>query len=268
MNLRAIKFYKKYKFNIVETKGSTYIMQRDYNQETEDTADHNYSYGFDFDVMHPYIIQTFAPFFKGNNVLELGSYKGNFTSHLTKYFSDVTCIEASDQAAKLSKARVPNANVICSTFEDSSLDRQFDNVILTHVLEHIDDRVGLLRKIATTWLTDNGRLFVVCPNADAISRQIAVKMGLMDSTTSVTESEFKHGHRVTYNFESLEKDILESGLRVAHKTGIFLKPLANFQMDRVIEQEIVSKQYLDGCYSLGFEFPNLCASIFFLCEKP
>ena len=32
--------------------------QRDYDLEMRDTADHRYAYGFDFDVMHPYMIRS------------------------------------------------------------------------------------------------------------------------------------------------------------------------------------------------------------------
>ena len=266
-NIRAINFYKKYNFTVIETTDKSYIMQRNYNEELHNTKDHNYVYGFDFDVMHPYILKTFIPFFSKQNVLELGSYKGDFTQHLSKHFSQITCIEASSEAAEFAKNKLSNANIICDTFENCNLNKKFDNIIITHVLEHIDDRVELLKKINRMWLSKNGKLFIVCPNANAISRQIAVKMGIMSEVTCITESEYKHGHRITYSFESLEKDILQSGLKIFFKTGIFLKSLANFQMDKVINQNIVTKEYLDGCYNLGFKYPDLCSSIFFLCGK-
>jgi hypothetical protein len=38
--------------------------QRDYNAEINDTADHQYAYGFDFDVMHPYMLRSFEPFIR------------------------------------------------------------------------------------------------------------------------------------------------------------------------------------------------------------
>ena len=44
----------------------------------------------------------------------------------------------------------------------------------------------------------------MCPNANAPSRQIAVKMGLIGTNTEVTDAERAHGHRVTYTFDSLE----------------------------------------------------------------
>src|SRR3990167_9535963 len=71
---------------------------RDYNQEMQDTQDHKYAYSFDFDVMHPYMVRSFAPFFIKGNLLELGSFKGDFTKRLLPHFKDITCVEASDQA--------------------------------------------------------------------------------------------------------------------------------------------------------------------------
>ena len=43
--------------------------QRNYNSELKDTSDHKYAYGFDFDVMHPFMLKSFIPFFKTGNFL-------------------------------------------------------------------------------------------------------------------------------------------------------------------------------------------------------
>ena len=72
--------------------------QRNYNLEFRDTNDHKYSYNFDFDVMHHYMLKSFIPYFKDGNLLELGSYKGDFTKKFMPYFNDITCVEASDEA--------------------------------------------------------------------------------------------------------------------------------------------------------------------------
>lgn len=45
------------------------------------------------------------------------------------------------------------------------------------------------------------------------------------------------------------------------------KALANFQWDRLLQTDIVSKEYLDGGYQLGQQYPDLCSSIFLLCER-
>ncbi|NBV17844.1 class I SAM-dependent methyltransferase [Janthinobacterium sp.] len=245
---------------------------RNYNQELDDSANQaneKYSYGFDFDVMHPYMIRSFLPFFKQGSLLELGSYKGDFTRRFLPYFTDITCVEASDEALAEARRRLGDrVQFVHSMFEHATLPRQYDNIVLTHVLEHLDDPVAVLRRIGEEWLAPGGRLFLVCPNAHAPSRQIAVKMGLISHNTAVTPAEAEHGHRCTYTLDTLERDAVSAGLSVVHRSGIFFKALANFQWDRLLQTDIISPAYLDGCYQLGQQYPDLCSSIFLLCESP
>ncbi|HCA59071.1 MAG TPA: class I SAM-dependent methyltransferase [Blastocatellia bacterium] len=244
------------------------IGMRDYNKELHDTADHKYAYDFDLDVMHKYMVRSFEPFIsRSDRALEMGSYHGAFTNRLVKMFDDLSAIEAASEAVAITRERFGSSvKIINSTFEEFEGDGQFDAIFLTHTLEHLDDPVAVLAKV-NSWLSDRGRLFLVVPNAEAPSRQIAVKMGLISHNASVTESEAKHGHRITYSFDTLERDVTASGLRIVHKSGIFFKPLANFQFDQLMKTDIISPEYLEGCYKLGLEYPRLCASIFFVCSK-
>lgn len=152
-------------------------------------------------------------------------------------------------------------------FENVTLPRRYDNIIMSHVLEHISDPVAVLRRINDEWLSDDGRFFLVCPNANAPSRQIAVKMGLISHNAAVTEGERLHGHHITYSLDTLERDARAAGLHIISRSGIFFKALANFQFDRLLQTNIISPEYLEGCYQLGHVYPDLCASIFLLCEK-
>jgi SAM-dependent methyltransferase len=241
---------------------------RDYNKEIRDTKDHKYAYSFDFDVMHPYMLKSFAPFFKEGNLLELGSFKGDFTKRFLPFFNDITCVEASDEAVALAKIELGDrVKFVNELFEKVTLPTKYDNIVLTHVLEHIDEPVKVLKRINDEWLSDNGRFFLVCPNANAPSRQIAVKMGLISHNTAVTPAEKAHGHNITYTLDTLERDAKAAGLKVVHRSGIFFKALANFQWDRLLQTDIISKEYLDGCYELGQQYPDLCSSIFLMCEK-
>lgn len=240
--------------------------KRNYNEEFKDN-ERKYHYGFDIDVMHPYMLRSFIPFFKSGNVLELGSFKGEFTERLLPHFNDITCVEASDEAIIEAKNKFKNVKFYNSTFEELNLTGKYDNIILTHVLEHLDDPVMVMKKINDEWLSDTGRFFLVCPNANAPSRQIAVKMGLISHNSAVTPAEEKHGHRITYSLDTLERDAKASGLKVIHRSGIFFKALANFQWDRLLQTDIISKEYLDGCFELGQIYPDLCSSIFLVCQK-
>ena len=242
--------------------------QRDYNKEFKDTKDHKYAYNFDFDVMHPFMVKSFQPFFRKGNLLELGSFKGDFTRRLLPYFDDITCVEASEEAITEAKKELNGkVKLIHSLFEAVKLPTKYENIILTHVLEHIDNPVALMKKINDEWLSETGRFFLVCPNANAPSRQIAVKMGLITHNSAITPAEKEHGHRITYSLDTLERDAKASGLNVIHRSGIFFKALANFQWDRLLDIDIISPEYLEGCYQLGQQYPDLCSSIFLLCEK-
>jgi 2-polyprenyl-3-methyl-5-hydroxy-6-metoxy-1,4-benzoquinol methylase len=241
---------------------------RDYDREMRDGPERRYAYGFDFDVMHPFMIRAFAPFFRTGNMLELGCFKGDFTRRLSAHFKEVTCVEASDAALAEARKKVGGAaTFIHSTFEKAVLPGRYDHIVLSHVLEHLDDPVGVLHRINREWLADAGRLFLVCPNGNAASRQIAVKMGLISHNSAVTAAEAEHGHRRTYTLDTLERDAVAAGLKVVHRTGIFFKALANFQWDRLLQTDIVSAEYLEGCYQLGQQYPDLCSSIFLLCER-
>ena len=272
-NKKAIKLYIKHGFTNYKIKDNKMTLkqqltQRDYNQELKDTSDHKYSYSFDFDVMHHYMIESFNPHFVKGNCLELGSFKGDFTKRLIPYFDDITCVEASDESIKISKQNLKgNITYFNSLFETVELPKKYDNIILTHVLEHIDNPTGLLSRIKNEWLSDNGKLFLVCPNANAPSRQIAVKMGLITHNSAITPSEAEHGHRITYTLDTLERDASLGGLNTIHRSGIFFKALANFQWDRLLQTDIISKEYLDGCYKLGQQYPDLCSSIMLICKK-
>jgi 2-polyprenyl-3-methyl-5-hydroxy-6-metoxy-1,4-benzoquinol methylase len=241
---------------------------RNYNREAQDASDHKYAYAFDFDVMHPFMVRSFAPFFNKGSLLELGSFRGDFTRRLTAHFTDITCVEASDDAVSAARHVLGDTvRFVNATFETVELPRTYDNVVLTHVLEHLDDPIAVLTRINREWLSDIGRLFLVCPNGNAASRQIAVRMGIISHNAAVTPAEREHGHRITYTLDTLEGHARAAGLEVVHRSGIFFKALANFQWDRLLATDIISSDYLEGCYQLGHLYPDLCSSIFLLCEK-
>ena len=183
------------------------------------------------------------------------------------HFSDITCVAASDTAIDEARRGLPSLAYFNALYEQVQLPRRYDNIVMTHVLEHLDDPVRVLQRVNDEWLADGGRFFLVCPNANAPSRQITVKMGLISQNASVTPAEAEHGRRCTYLLDTLERDAVAAGLKVVHRSGIFFKALANFQWDRLLQTDIISKEYLQGCYQLGQQYPDLCSSIFLMCES-
>jgi 2-polyprenyl-3-methyl-5-hydroxy-6-metoxy-1,4-benzoquinol methylase len=242
---------------------------RDYNKEyTFNSNDSDKKYEYDFDrLLRRYMMRSFLPFLPAGKALELGCFQGEFTELLLDHYTDLTVVEAADTLVEFAQKRVGSGvKFINSVFETVELPEQYDAIFLVHTLEHLDDPVFVLQRI-NSWLSNRGRLFLVVPNANAPSRQIAVKMGLISHNSAVTEAEFVHGHRKTYALDTLEKEAVEAGLNVIYRGGVFFKALANFQFDRLLGTDILSDGYLEGCYKLGMQYPDLCASIFLVCEK-
>jgi 2-polyprenyl-3-methyl-5-hydroxy-6-metoxy-1,4-benzoquinol methylase len=240
-------------------------MTRDYNAEYKDGA-RKYAYEFD-SRLRGYMMRTLDPFLPSGRALEMGCYLGDVTEMLAARYADLTVIEASEELVGAARARLgTRARFLQGMFETIDVPERFDAIFLMHTLEHIDDP-GLVLRRAGAWLADGGRLFVVVPNANAPSRQIAVQMGLIPFNAAVTDAERAHGHRRTYSLDTLERDVAGAGLGVVHRGGVFFKALANYQFDKLAGGDIVSEGYLEGCYRLGMHYPDLCASIFVVCEK-
>jgi len=238
---------------------------RDYNAEYRDGS-RQYAYTFDA-VLRRYILRALDPLLPRGRALEMGCYKGEMTELIAERYDDLTVIEASGELVASAHARLGNrARFVHATFETAELSNRFDAIFLVHTLEHLDDPVSVLRRVRG-WLADAGRLFVVVPNANAASRQIAVHMGLVPHNDAVTDDERVHGHRKTYQLDTLEREVLDAGLSVVQRGGVFFKPLANFQFDRLMGGDVISDAYLEGCYRLGMRYPDLCASIWVACER-
>jgi 2-polyprenyl-3-methyl-5-hydroxy-6-metoxy-1,4-benzoquinol methylase len=241
-------------------------MARNYQQEATDNHERRYEYDFD-KLLRDYMLRSFEPYLPQGPVLEMGCYKGEFTELLASRCPDLTVMEAAENLIDHTRKRVgAQVKFIHSRFEDARPETAYKAIFLMHTLEHLDDPVSVLKRV-NNWLADDGILFLVVPNAYAPSRQIAVKMGLIEHPEAVTQGEYEHGHRITYSLATLERDARAAGLTIRDKGGVFFKPFANFQFDKLMQTDIISQAYLDGCYELGKTYPDLCASIYLLCGK-
>jgi 2-polyprenyl-3-methyl-5-hydroxy-6-metoxy-1,4-benzoquinol methylase len=239
---------------------------RNVEKEYQDNEHRQYAYDFD-SVVRRYMMRSLAPFFRQGKALEIGCFEGESTSLWAECFYDLTVIEGAESLIAIAKEKVPSrVRFVHGMIETAEMEPIYDSIFLVHTLEHIDDPVSALTRIKG-WLSEHGRLFVVVPNAYAPSRQIAVKMGLIDTNISVTAGEHSHGHRRTYSLDALEHEARAAGLMVESRGGVFFKPFANFQFDSLIKNNIIDQAYLDGCYALGMHYPELTASIFVVCQK-
>jgi hypothetical protein len=67
-------------------------------------------------------------------------------------------------------------------------------------------------------LAEGGKIFIAVPNANALSRQIAVNMGIINYNHDVPEGEAAQGHLRTYaldtflfEFKKVQMEVIDSG---------------------------------------------------------
>lgn len=216
--------------------------------------------------MRDYMMRTLRPHLRPGRALEMGCFNGEFSVALADIYDDLTVVDAVDRFLDNVRRRLgPRAKTVCSLFESYEPDEKFDAIFIVHVLEHLDDPVAVLKKAASL-LTESGRLYLIVPNGRAASRQIAVKMGVLPTNDALSDADIKHGHRRVYVLDTLVGHVREAGLTAMETGGVFFKPLANFQFDELMGGPLISDAFMDGCYALGKEMPDLCASIFAVCE--
>jgi 2-polyprenyl-3-methyl-5-hydroxy-6-metoxy-1,4-benzoquinol methylase len=148
-----------------------------------------------------------------------------------------------------------------SLFEDFHPRERFDSIVMSRVLEHVVDPVGLLRS-ARRWLASKGRIILGVPNAQSFHRLAAVRMGLLRHPRQLNERDRILGHRRVYTKAALLADIRKAGLRVVKTGGVFFKPLSLQQI-----QDTWTEEMMDGFFELGKDFPDHAAEIFAVCRS-
>lgn len=220
------------------------------------SADSLYSAGantatirYSFEIARRYLV--------GDSILELGPAEGVMTELLAGTGMNLTLVEGSGRFCESLRQRFPDADVVHSLFEEYSSPAVFDNIILGHVLEHVQDPVDILAR-ARAWLKPGtGRLFAAVPNARSLHRQAAVLMGLLDSEDALNEMDIHHGHRRVFNPETFRNAFLQSGMKIEIFGGYWLKPVSNKQIETTWTPEM-----LDAFMRLGERYPDIAGEIY------
>jgi 2-polyprenyl-3-methyl-5-hydroxy-6-metoxy-1,4-benzoquinol methylase len=211
------------------------------------------------------IIHSFKMFERhmvAGDLLELGPAEGVMTELLNGLGRELTLVEGSSVFCESLRARFPRARVEHSLFEEWRPTRRFANIILGHVLEHVEDPVATLRSVGN-WLAPGGRVLAAVPNARSLHRQAAVIMGLLSEESQLNDMDRHHGHRRVFDPESFRATFVKAGLRVETFGGYWLKPLSNAQLESQWTPVMV-----DAFMQLGERYPDIAAEVYVVASRP
>lgn len=208
-----------------------------------------------------YCGKIFERFMINGSVLEMGPAEGVMTSLLYPKFNDYTVVDGADFFIDSLRKKFPEIKAHACLFEAFEPIQKFDNIILGHVLEHVENPCSLLKKSAD-WLNESGRILVAVPNANSIHRQAAVKMGLLKKEDELNDTDRLNGHRRVYNLDTLEQNFIEAGLSIVKSGGYWLKPVSNAQID-----ETWTEKMIFAFLELGEKYPEISGEIYVVAEK-
>ena len=212
-------------------------------------------------IMIEYSFKIFSRYIQGENILEMGPAEGVMTQLLYALDKKLTLVEGAKTFCDSLKERFPNAEVINSLFEEYQPSQTFDNIVLGHVLEHVENPIDILSR-AANWLSPQGRILAAVPNSRSIHRQAAVIMGLLPFEEALNEMDKHHGHRRVFNPETYRQAFLQSGLEIDVFGGYWLKPLSSGQIEQTWTNEMLA-----AFMQLGERYPDIAGEIYIIAHK-
>lgn len=222
-------------------------------------SNNNYDRGINKRIIE-YTAGIFKRYMKNGSVLEMGPAHGLATNLLYPSFPEYSVVDASELFINLIHDRHPKVKTHVSLFEEFNPPKKYDNILIGHVLEHVEDPVAIL-KLCKEWKTDGGIVLAAVPNSGSLHRLAGVKLGLIKDVSELNESDLKVGHRRVYSLDSFIEDFQKAGFHIIKSGGYWLKVIPNSQIEKTWSEE-----QIQACMELGEEFPNIASNIYVVAE--
>lgn len=209
-----------------------------------------------------YCGKIFLKYMKCGSVLELGPAEGIMTEVLFPVYSkDYTVVDGSEKFMNILLNEYPGIKGEMVLFENYNPGRKYNNIILGHVLEHVENPIVILKK-CREWLMDNGVILAAVPNKYSIHRQAAVEMKLLDKVDTFSEKDKRHGHRRVFDSKMLIECFIESGFKVIKSGGYWLKPLSDYQIEKDWSEDMI-----EAFLKLGEQYPQIAGELYVIADN-
>lgn len=194
-------------------------------------------------------------------MLEVGVGEGLFTNYLISFLKQkkintLECCEYNKkQAINISK----KYKVKCynTKIENLDINNKYDIILLSDILEHVDDPIVVINKCKTFLRDSNSHIIIFTPNALSLNRLLGVEMGMLKDAYDFNVGDIKFNHNRWYDMDTLLDDVKQCSLKVEMYKEFFLKPLSNAMMKNY------KKELLQALYNIGIEN---CAELMVVCH--
>ena len=209
---------------------------------------------------------------KSKKALQLGCSGGYETDYLSSKFKQLDVIDGSSTFIERMKKdnKKKNIRFVYSLFEEYEIvEDEYDYIFCNYILEHVLEPRVVLKRFYTA-LKQGGLFIATVPNSNAFSRKLAKEMGLINDLKALTENDLRHGHRRVYDHKNIVKDFEKSGYGIVKTIGIVFKILADFQLNELMKQGIITTAHIFGLQRMAEsndENKNLSDSLLIIARK-
>jgi len=209
-------------------------------------------------VLHWYPRRIISRFGYAESLLELGLGHGFTTELFAASCSRHVIVDGASTVIDQFHRRHPQfaGEIVLDYFETFDPGATFDIIVMGFVLEHVDDPEAILRRYRR-FLKPNGKMYVAVPNAKSLNRRLGLELGLIDDIYDLNANDHALGHKRQYCRETLRSVLHNTGYRVTHEEGIYLKPLPLSVLKGLSD----FRANLQAMCTVGIDFPDLCVGL-------
>ena len=193
--------------------------------------------------------------------LQFGCANGFESALLAEHLRKLDVVDGSTLFIEKLRKEAGRGNIEyhCALFEHFNKDSTgvtYDYLSCNYIMEHVYETDVVLRSIRSLMHKDS-LLFVTVPNANALSRRLALAMDLIPALDALTENDHRHGHRRTYTFESIKNEVRAAGFEIMEELGVVFKILADFQLNKLLRDGFLNEGHIQGLQRLATQPENV-----------
>lgn len=223
----------------------------------------------DFDaVIAFYDVLEVAKKLRGRNILEMGTSAGTITGYLLPHVDNLGIVEGSETGIERTKQLLEDGQGKITyhhdLWEQFNPAQKYSDIVFIRGLEHVEEPSELLRRMKE-WITDYGRIHIIVPNAHSLHRKVMVAQRKLPNLYALRDRDHQVGHVRVYDRENLETDVECAGLKIAHSSGFFVKPVSTLQMGEITMDP--QHPLVKACHVAGEMLPELGTQLYIVGEK-
>ena len=207
-------------------------------------------------------VKLFGKYCKNKNILDFGCGFGEFLNKI-KNAKSYSAVELREQCIKLIKSKKKKISI---TNDIDNFQKKFDLITMFHVLEHVPNQIGTLKKIHSK-LIKKGKVIIEVPHAEEF-------MIIQEELKEYRDFVFWSEHLVLHTYNSLREVLKKSGFKkikinffqrynFANNLGWFLRRKPGGHM---FNKDIINKQ-LNYEYCKNLEKIGKTDTLIALAEK-